>query len=219
MKTMAMTLPTPTAARATAGAPAFSRWRRAIVQGVRQNLLPWLAIKAVLTALVFGGQVGVWTAFVLDTAVLVNPHDIDGMAQKISMALHMPVEERRERWSAGQRPGVQPKATATPHPAIFIFSTEDGTISAWNPAVDPNTAKLMVDNSGAGAVYKGLAIALGAAVWSSGVLPRWSGVPIALGFALYIPQFFGNQPIRVAHGLVVAAGCLWLATGIWRSPG
>jgi trehalose 6-phosphate synthase len=36
----------------------------------------------------------------LDTAVLVNPHDIDGMAQKISMALRMPVEERRERWSA-----------------------------------------------------------------------------------------------------------------------
>jgi trehalose 6-phosphate synthase len=36
----------------------------------------------------------------LDTAVLVNPHDIDGMAQKISMALHMPIEERRERWVA-----------------------------------------------------------------------------------------------------------------------
>jgi trehalose 6-phosphate synthase len=36
----------------------------------------------------------------LDAAVLVNPHDIDGMAQKISMALGMPVEERRERWLA-----------------------------------------------------------------------------------------------------------------------
>jgi trehalose 6-phosphate synthase len=36
----------------------------------------------------------------LDAAVLVNPHDIDGMAQKISMALVMPLEERRERWSA-----------------------------------------------------------------------------------------------------------------------
>jgi cation transport ATPase len=40
-----------------------------MAQGVRQNLLPWLAVKAVLTALVFSGQVGVWTAFVLDTAV------------------------------------------------------------------------------------------------------------------------------------------------------
>ena len=36
----------------------------------------------------------------LDTAVLVNPRDIDGMAQKISLALRMPVEERRERWLA-----------------------------------------------------------------------------------------------------------------------
>ena len=36
----------------------------------------------------------------LDAAVLVNPHDIDGMAQKISMALSMPLEERRERWLA-----------------------------------------------------------------------------------------------------------------------
>jgi len=36
----------------------------------------------------------------LDTAVLVNPHDLDGMAQKISRALRMPLEERRQRWSA-----------------------------------------------------------------------------------------------------------------------
>lgn len=42
----------------------------------------------------------------------------------------------------------------------FIFSTEDGTISGWNPAVDPTHAVLAVDRSavGAGAVYKGLAI-------------------------------------------------------------
>jgi trehalose 6-phosphate synthase len=36
----------------------------------------------------------------LDAAVLVNPHDIDGMAQKLSAALAMPLEERRERWRA-----------------------------------------------------------------------------------------------------------------------
>jgi trehalose 6-phosphate synthase len=34
----------------------------------------------------------------LDTALLVNPHDIDSMAQKISTALNMSLEERRERW-------------------------------------------------------------------------------------------------------------------------
>ena len=45
-------------------------------------------------------------------------------------------------------------------PAIFIFATEDGTISGWNPTVNKTTSILAVDNSagGTGAVYKGLAI-------------------------------------------------------------
>lgn len=43
-------------------------------------------------------------------------------------------------------------------PARFIFVTEDGTISGWNPNVDPTNAILKVDNS-ATAVYKGVTIA------------------------------------------------------------
>jgi uncharacterized protein (TIGR03118 family) len=51
-------------------------------------------------------------------------------------------------------------------PSIFLFATEDGTISGWNPKVDPTNSILAVDNSnnpaegadGNGAVYKGLAI-------------------------------------------------------------
>jgi uncharacterized protein (TIGR03118 family) len=43
--------------------------------------------------------------------------------------------------------------------SLFIFSTEDGTISAWSPTVDLNNAILQVDNSQSGAVYKGLALA------------------------------------------------------------
>jgi trehalose 6-phosphate synthase len=34
----------------------------------------------------------------LDAAVIVNPHDIDGMARQIANALVMSLEERRERW-------------------------------------------------------------------------------------------------------------------------
>ena len=34
----------------------------------------------------------------LSAAILVNPHDIDGMAEAIHLALHMPLQERRERW-------------------------------------------------------------------------------------------------------------------------
>ena len=71
---MAMTMLTPRDTAATATPPvvaALSRWRRGMIQGVRQNLVPWLAVKGVLTALVFSGQMGVWTAFVLDTVVSV----------------------------------------------------------------------------------------------------------------------------------------------------
>jgi uncharacterized protein (TIGR03118 family) len=43
--------------------------------------------------------------------------------------------------------------------AIFIFATEDGTISGWNPGIDLHNAVLKVDNSDGGgadgAVYKG----------------------------------------------------------------
>jgi len=36
----------------------------------------------------------------LDAALLVNPHDIDGMARTIATALFMPLTERRMRWEA-----------------------------------------------------------------------------------------------------------------------
>ena len=36
----------------------------------------------------------------LDAALLVNPHDIEGMARQIAAALSMGLEERRERWHA-----------------------------------------------------------------------------------------------------------------------
>src|SRR3989454_1993640 len=43
--------------------------------------------------------------------------------------------------------------------SLFMFATEDGTISGWNPGVDLTHTILAVDRSavGAGAVYKGLA--------------------------------------------------------------
>lgn len=46
--------------------------------------------------------------------------------------------------------------TASP---IFIFATQDGTISGWNPTVDPTHAIVAVDQSGSGASYTALVIA------------------------------------------------------------
>ncbi|HEY2751569.1 TIGR03118 family protein [Phenylobacterium sp.] len=44
--------------------------------------------------------------------------------------------------------------------AVFLFGTEDGTISGWAPSVSTSNSILAVDNStvGLGAVYKGLAL-------------------------------------------------------------
>lgn len=44
---------------------------------------------------------------------------------------------------------------ATGKPGLFLFSSEDGTIAAWNPSTG---AVIKVDRSASGAVYKGLAL-------------------------------------------------------------
>ncbi len=51
------------------------------------------------------------------------------------------------------------------------------------------------------------AIQLALVIWRSGVRPRWSGIPLAVGMVLFIPQFLTPQPVRIAHGLVMASGC------------
>ncbi len=43
--------------------------------------------------------------------------------------------------------------------ALFLFATEDGTISGWNPRVNGTNAIIAVNNSAGHAVYTGLAIA------------------------------------------------------------
>ncbi|GLY67190.1 hypothetical protein [Amycolatopsis taiwanensis] len=60
------------------------------------------------------------------------------------------------------------------------------------------------------------AILVAAAIWRSGALPRSSGVLFAVAFALFIPQFYASPALRIAHGVLVAVGCLWLATGLWQ---
>jgi hypothetical protein len=66
-----------------------------------------------------------------------------------------------------------------------------------------------------------LALGVGAvlaavAVWRSGGLARAAAVPFALGFALFIPQFYAPPAVRIAHGVLVGAGSAWLALELWR---
>jgi uncharacterized protein (TIGR03118 family) len=43
-------------------------------------------------------------------------------------------------------------------PAVFIFVSEDGSISGWSPTVDATNAIIAVDDGDEGAVYKGAAL-------------------------------------------------------------
>lgn len=54
------------------------------------------------------------------------------------------------------------------------------------------------------------------AIWRSTSRARWSGVPLAVTFALFIPQFFGTPTVRIVHGALTLAACLYLATTLWR---
>ena len=78
-----------------------------------------------------------------------------------------------------------------PAAAIFLFATEDGTIAAWAPAVDGTHAIIAVDNSGSGAVYKGLAIAEGAVV--NGIVQPIIPTDPNSTFLLYASNFHSGQ--------------------------
>jgi len=51
-------------------------------------------------------------------------------------------------------------------------------------------------------------------IWRSDVLPKWAGVAFAIGLALWFPLF--PQMIRIADGLLIGVGGLWLAWSIWQ---
>lgn len=57
-------------------------------------------------------------------------------------------------------------------------------------------------------------ILVAVAIWRSGWPVRWSGAPLAIAFALYIPQYAAPQPVRVAHGALILIGGLVLAWGV-----
>ena len=48
---------------------------------------------------------------------------------------------------------------------------------------------------------------------------RTSAILIATGMALFLPQFFSPAPVRIAHGILLAAGSIILAAALWASAG
>jgi hypothetical protein len=51
------------------------------------------------------------------------------------------------------------------------------------------------------------------AIWQDGGLPRWAGVLLAIGLALWFPPF--PRALRIIDGFFIGLGGLWLASGMW----
>jgi uncharacterized protein (TIGR03118 family) len=94
-------------------------------------------------------------------------------------------------------------------PGIFLFVTENGTISGWNSGVNPTTAVTKVDR-GINAVYKGLALgtlnaapALYAANFRGGTIEVYDGTftPISLAPTAWVDPNVpaGYGPFNVAR--------------------
>ena len=116
-------------------------------------------------------------------------YDLNGVPQSLVVTIPPP---------KGQNGASAPTGTvfnytgafevASGESAFFIFVTEDGTISGWNPNVNLNAAVLLKDNSKKGAIYKGCAIAM-----------------TANGPRLYVSNFASGR-VEMYNGLMKNAG-------------
>ncbi|MFV9451958.1 hypothetical protein ACNJ7E_00510 [Rhodococcus sp. NM-2] len=61
------------------------------------------------------------------------------------------------------------------------------------------------------------AAAAAVAIARSRLLAGWAGIPMAVGFALFIPQFYVAAPLRIGHGVLIGFGCAVVALGVLRS--
>lgn len=62
-------------------------------------------------------------------------------------------------------------------------------------------------------------VTLATAAWPDLARPRLSVLPLAVGVALYLPQFAAPQAVRVGHGVLMAVACWALAAGLGSRRG
>jgi uncharacterized protein (TIGR03118 family) len=124
-------------------------------------------------------------------------------------------------------------ATVAARAANFIFATEGGTISGWSSGVDATHAIMAIDNSAAGAVYKGLALVtattptaqLYAANFSQGTIDvfdtSWKPVTLAAGTFTdpAIPAGFAPFNIQLLSGSLYVTYAKQGATKVFDAPG
>lgn len=61
------------------------------------------------------------------------------------------------------------------------------------------------------------AILAAVAIWQSGMLQRWSALPLAAAMVLYLPHFWLPHAMRIGWGALVTVGAVWIAVELWRA--
>jgi hypothetical protein len=70
----------------------------------------------------------------------------------------------------------------------------------------------------AGLVLLGVGgVLIAISIWRTAILPRLSGMPLAIALALLIPQFYLPAWARIAHGMQVALALILLAALLWTA--
>ncbi|MFQ6394176.1 hypothetical protein ACLMAJ_12020 [Nocardia sp. KC 131] len=67
------------------------------------------------------------------------------------------------------------------------------------------------------ALIAAAAIVAAVAIWRSGSLARWSGIPMAVAMVTYLPHFALPHGARIGWGALVTVGAWWIAVELWRS--
>jgi uncharacterized protein (TIGR03118 family) len=80
-----------------------------------------------------------------------------GLLPVLALVVTVPGEPTGTVFNSGS--GFQLVSGVTASAARFLFASEDGTISGWNPSVDVSQAMVLFTSPSLGASYKGLAIA------------------------------------------------------------
>ncbi|BCJ70227.1 hypothetical protein GCM10009779_36180 [Polymorphospora rubra] len=102
--------------------------------------------------------------------------------------------------------------------AVGRAAADGGAVDVLDLAEAVRFGPVAVTTFGIGLIALGVAAVLAAvAIWRSGVLPRAGGLLFAAGFVLFLPQFYTPPAARIGHGVLLGAGCLWVAWLLWRS--
>ena len=150
-----------TAITPLAAAPKGYHWTNLVsdIPGVAQNVDPNLVNPWGLTVSSSG------TFWVSDAETGVSTlYDEEGVPQPLVVQIPPSASSSEEHGApTGQvinsGPGFVVSQNGVSGPAIFIFVSEDGGISGWNPTVSPDHAILAVDDGDEGAIYKGATLA------------------------------------------------------------